>query len=109
MKVIFEVDTVEEAYALASALRPGVVPVVVGEPLQSLTPTPTTVSKPARANVSPGEPPITKMGKDMKVSMLAAVGSFAFGPNYNGKSLKYLQLMCKRGELRYDGKEYYKP
>lgn len=61
-----------------------------------------------RANVSPGEPSITKMGADMKKSMMAGVGSGAFAENYNGKSLKYLQLMWKRGEIKFDGVEFYK-
>lgn len=69
--------------------------------LTKLPPTP-------RANVSPGESPITKMGADMKKAMLAAVGSNAFAPNYKGKSLKYLQLLWKRGEICFDGKEFYK-
>ena len=61
-----------------------------------------------RPNVSPGDSSITKMGQDMKKAMLAAVGSGAFKPNYDGKSLKYLQLLWKRGEIKFDGKEFYK-
>lgn len=61
-----------------------------------------------RANVSPGESTITKMGVDMKKAMMAGVGSGAFASDYKGKSLKYLQLMWKRGEIKFDGKDFYK-
>lgn len=61
-----------------------------------------------RVNISPGESSITKMGVDMKKAMMAGVGSGAFTDNYTGKSLKYLQLMWKRGEVKFDGKDFYK-
>lgn len=102
-----ECDSVEEYEHTLCSLAP--------KPLPTFTPL-TTEEKARdspppikeRANVSPGESSITKMGANMKRAMLAGVGSGSFTDNYTGKSLKYLQLLWKRGEVKFDGKDFYK-
>lgn len=108
--VNIECDSLHEFQLIQDSIQ-----AVTQSPAQTTTFEPATIAAPAppppaqeRHNVSPGEPSIIKMGAETKRSMLAGVGSGAFGAGYNGKSIEYLRLLWKRGEVKFDGKEFYK-
>lgn len=57
-----------------------------------------------RSNVSPGEPIISKIGEKARESCMAiARGEMDFLPSYT----EHLKLLWKRGEVKFDGTEYY--
>lgn len=60
---------------------------------------------PPRKNVSPGEPSITKIGTATKKIILAdlQVGEQLPRQKYD----EHLKLLWKRGEVKFDGDEYY--
>ena len=59
----------------------------------------------ARANVSPGTPLITKIGKDTTDAILLALKEGIPQPSVKYK--EHLKLLWKRGVIKFDGKEYY--
>lgn len=59
----------------------------------------------ARANVSPGEPTITKIGKDTKAALLADIAHDGSQPV--AKWAEHMKLLWKRGEVKFDGEDYY--
>ena len=58
----------------------------------------------ARKNVSPGEPSITKIGEKAKEHIL---NSLRAGAQPAIMYHDHLKLLWKRGEVKFDGKEYY--
>ncbi len=58
-----------------------------------------------RANVSPGEPTIGKIGADSKALILSELSTGTIQPH--AKYVEHCKLLWKRGEVKYDGKEYY--
>lgn len=58
----------------------------------------------ARANVSPGEPTITKIGKDTRTTLFNVL---ACGEQPNDKFDEHMKLLWKRGEVKFDGEDYY--
>ena len=57
-----------------------------------------------RKNVSPGEPSITKIGSATKETIVHALNTDTpLGDRYHD----HLKLLWKRGEIKFDGKEYY--
>ena len=58
----------------------------------------------ARKNVSPGEPSITKIGEKAKEHIL---NSLRAGAQPAIMYHDHLKLLWKRGEIKFDGKEYY--
>lgn len=57
-----------------------------------------------RTNVSPGEPSIGKIGNVAKDAITATLGA---GRQPAEKYTEHMKLLWKRGEVKYDGKEYY--
>ena len=57
-----------------------------------------------RKNVSPGEPSITKIGEKAKEHIL---NSLRAGAQPAIMYHDHLKLLWKRGEIKFDGKEYY--
>jgi hypothetical protein len=57
-----------------------------------------------RPNASPGEPSIGKIGSDTKENILRALKE---GQPIGAKFVEHLKLLWKRGEVKYDGDEYY--
>lgn len=63
------------------------------------------VSHPAtRANVSPGEPAIGKIGSKAKDEILTSLDQ---GRQPIKAYAEHLKLLWKRGEVKFDGKEYF--
>jgi hypothetical protein len=66
-----------------------------------------------RPNISPGEPSITKIGADAKAFILTELkcivgASTGRVPEHFGHKYKeHLKLLWKRGEIKFDGTEYY--
>lgn len=58
-----------------------------------------------RKNVSPGEPSITKIGSGTKESLLAHLK--AGGQPTRAKFEEHLKLLWKRGEIKFDGEQFY--
>lgn len=63
-----------------------------------------TVVTEVRPNVDPGKPSITKIGADTKTSLLA--GLFK-NVQPQAKYAEHMKLLWSRGEVKFDGKEYY--
>lgn len=59
---------------------------------------------PQRANVSPGEPSIVKIGSNTKEHIL---GRLQAGFGIEEKYEEHAKLLWSRGEINFDGKEYY--
>lgn len=57
-----------------------------------------------RPNVSPGEPSISKMGAATNAEITKLLNA---GKDVPAKFTEHLKLLWKRGEVKYDGKEYY--
>ena len=57
-----------------------------------------------RNNVSPGEPAIGKIGSKTKEDLLFVISS---GVQASAKFSEHMKLLWKRGEVKYDGQEYY--
>lgn len=58
----------------------------------------------ANANVSPGEPSITKIGGNTKAEIL---NWLATGVPIPRKYDEHMKLLWKRGEIKFDGEEFY--
>lgn len=58
-----------------------------------------------RKNISPGDPSITKIGANTKESLLAHLK--AGGQPTRAKFEEHLKLLWKRGEIRFDGENFY--
>lgn len=58
-----------------------------------------------RKNINPGDPTITKIGTNTKESLLAHLK--AGGQPTRAKFDEHLKLLWKRGEIKFDGEEYY--
>lgn len=56
-----------------------------------------------RANVSPGVSSITKIGSNTKIDIIACIDRKQIPAKYT----EHLKLMWARGEVKYDGKEWY--
>lgn len=72
-----------------------------GEPANEAPPK----EAPSRPNVSPGKSSITKIGSDTKTSILAGLANNGVQPPT--KYTEHLKLLWSRGEVKFDGKEYY--
>lgn len=57
-----------------------------------------------RPNNTPGEPIITKIGNSAKSEILAMLGK---GEQPHSKYGEHCRLLWKRGEVKYDGKEFF--
>ena len=57
-----------------------------------------------RKNVSPGEPSITKIGTNTREEI---IGALKRGTQPLDKFREHLKLLWKRGEVKFDGEEYY--
>lgn len=57
-----------------------------------------------RKNVSPGEPSITKIGSNTREEIIEALKR---GVQPLDKFREHLKLLWKRGEIKFDGEEYY--
>lgn len=60
-----------------------------------------------RPNIDPGPPSIGKIGGETKDKIFAALNDGPFTPSAAGKWAEHLKLLWKRGEIKYDGTEYY--
>ena len=58
----------------------------------------------ARKNISPGEPTITKIGMNTEGALF---GVLRAGGQPEAKYAEHMKLLWKRGEIKFDGKEYY--
>lgn len=58
----------------------------------------------ARKNVSPGEPSITKIGSGAKETIIHALNT---GTPLGDRYTEHLKLLWARGEIKFDGTEYY--
>lgn len=58
-----------------------------------------------RSNVSPGKPAITKIGSETKASILGGLANNGIQPS--AKFAEHCKLLWSRGEIKFDGKEYY--
>ena len=58
----------------------------------------------ARKNVSPGEPSITKIGSGTRETIIHAL---ATGTPLGERYAEPLKLLWKRGEIKFDGEEYF--
>ncbi len=58
----------------------------------------------SRPNISPGEPSIGKIGADSKAAVFEGI---RVGVLNKTKFAEHLKLLWKRGEIKYDGAEYY--
>ena len=61
-------------------------------------------TSPARKNISPGEPSITKIGTDTRANILSDLRQ---GVQPADKYAEHLKLLWKRGEVKYDGMYYF--
>lgn len=57
-----------------------------------------------RENVSPGTPSITKLGSGTRETIIHAL---ATGTPLGERYAEHLKLLWTRGEIKFDGKEYY--
>lgn len=57
-----------------------------------------------RANVSPGEPSITKIGVNTEGALF---GVLRAGGQPEAKYAEHLKLLWKRGKVKFDGDDYY--
>lgn len=60
---------------------------------------------PERVNVSPGEPSISKIGKDTQYALIDALKT-GVAPDKPQKWVEHYKLLWKRGLVKFDG-EYY--
>ena len=58
-----------------------------------------------RRNVNPGEPSIGKIGEATKMAILSDLANGRQPPH--PKYTEHLKLLWKRGEVKWDGQEYY--
>jgi len=65
---------------------------------------PTTAQHAERPNVSPGKPSISKIGGSTKDLLMSELDE---GKQPSAKYAEHLKLLWSRGEVKYDGKEYY--
>ena len=99
----FQCDTHEEAQAVLAAVA------AIGKEPHACSKQyvePEEIAKPTveRKNVSPGEPSITKIGSATKETIVHALNTDTpLGDRYHD----HLKLLWKRGEIKFDGKEYY--
>lgn len=71
-------------------------------PVEEANPVPAeTVQKP---NVSPGRPSIVKIGAETKATLLKELAN---GRQPPAKFSEHLKLLWERGEVKFDGKEYW--
>lgn len=57
-----------------------------------------------RPNISPGEPSIGKIGSETKATLLSLIGN---NQQPASKWHEHAKLLWKRGEIKFDGAEYY--
>lgn len=80
----------------------------LASPSPEETPAPTAEvapqGKPTRRNINPGVSSITKIGSNTKADILAAV---ADGMQPAAKFEEHCKLLWERGEIKFDGREYY--
>lgn len=60
-----------------------------------------------RENVSPGEPTISKIGTNTKDWIIGQLTVSRSPEHFGTKFEEHLKLLWKRGEVKFDGKEYY--
>ena len=114
--ISFQCDTAEEAIAVIEAVRKiGKEPhacskkYVDSEELLQNTLRQVGVEKkveeePPRQNVSPGPSAISKIGEKAKTYLLNELKG---GGQPEAKYAEHLKLLWSRGEIKFDGKEYY--
>lgn len=59
-----------------------------------------------RANISPGEPAIGKIGKDTQDALINALKT-GVAPDKPQKWVEHYKLLWKRSLVKFDGEEYY--
>jgi hypothetical protein len=79
-------------------------PLIVTATKADLTPSVEAAPK-QRPNVNPGRSSISKIGTKTKDDLLRELGLHGILPG--GKFEEHLKLLHNRGEVKYDGKEYY--
>lgn len=89
----------KDAERLTIAALNAFVPVDAPE-LESEVPT-----SPERANVNPGKSTITKIGTETKQHIF---NSLANNDHPGPKYVQHLKLLWERGEIKFDGQEFYK-
>lgn len=68
-------------------------------------PTVAVLDEPAeRSNLNPGKPSITKIGTNTKDELFAMLNA---GKQPPAKYAEHMKLLWSRGEVRFDGQEYY--
>ena len=105
----FQCDTHEEAQAVLAAVAAiGKEPMACSRqyvPKEELQARDAIDKVPvARENVSPGEPSITKIGSNTREEIIEALKR---GVQPLDKFREHLKLLWKRGEIKFDGKEYF--
>lgn len=105
----FQCDTHEEAQAVLAAVAAiGKEPMACSRqyvPKEELQARDAIDKVPvARENVSPGEPSITKIGSNTREEIIEALKR---GVQPLDKFREHLKLLWKRGEIKFDGEEYY--
>lgn len=115
--ISFQCDTLEEAQAVLTACAAiGKEPhacskqymdskQLLQNTLEQLGVAPAEEGAPARKNINPGEPTITKIGSGTKDVILGDLkaGKQLPRPKYD----EYLKLLWKRGEIKFDGESFY--
>lgn len=105
----FQCGTQEEAQAVLSAVA------AIGKQPHACSKQyvePEEIVKPAaeRKNISPGTPSITKIGTNTKeyiLNELKASGAPRTIEHFGLKLVEHLKLLWARGEIKFDGTEYY--
>ena len=105
----FQCDTHEEAQAVLAAVAAiGKEPMACSRqyvPKEELQARDAIDKVPvARKNVNPGEPSITKIGSGAKETIIHALNT---GTPLGDRYTEHLKLLWARGEIKFDGKEYY--
>ena len=108
--ISFQCDTLEEARAVIDAVaaigkQPHACSKQYVEPEELVGVKPAAEDIQPRKNINPGDPTITKIGSGTKDLILDALrqGQQMPRPKYD----EHLKLLWKRGEVRFDGEEYY--
>ena len=114
--ISFQCDTLEEAQAVLTACAAiGKEPhacskqymdskELLKNTLELVGVKPAAEDLPPRKNVSPGEPSITKIGTNTREEIIETLKR---GAQPLDKFREHLKLLWKRGEVNFDGEEYY--
>ena len=112
--ISFQCDTLEEAQAVLTACaaigkEPHACSKQYMDSKELVGVKPAAEDLPPRKNVSPGEPSITKIGEKARAYLLNELKAGPRTTEYADfhKYDEHLKLLWKRGEVKFDGKEYY--